>query len=82
MRIEKIRAISESLVKMTHTELVEKNCIGDERSGLIVMGCAILEAICRRWPPATIRAADRGIREGLLTGLMRDNCEISKKSTI
>jgi exopolyphosphatase/guanosine-5'-triphosphate,3'-diphosphate pyrophosphatase len=82
MRVEAISAISESLVKMNHAELAKKVCIGEERAGLVVMGCAILEAICRRWPSATIRAADRGIREGLLTGLMRDNCEISKKSTI
>ena len=80
MRVESISAISESLVKMSHAELAKKDCVGEERAGLVVMGCAILEAICRRWPSATIRVADRGIREGLLKGLMRDNYEISKKS--
>ena len=76
MRVESISAISESLVKMNHAELAEKMCVGEDRAGLVVMGCAILEAICRRWPSDTIRAADRGIREGLLKGLVRDNNEI------
>jgi exopolyphosphatase/guanosine-5'-triphosphate,3'-diphosphate pyrophosphatase len=82
MRVEAISAISKSLVKMNREELAEKFCVGKERAGLIVMGCAILEAICRRWPSATIRAADRGIREGLLRGLVRDNYRISTKSIL
>jgi exopolyphosphatase/guanosine-5'-triphosphate,3'-diphosphate pyrophosphatase len=45
-------------------------CIGPERAELVVAGCAILEAICRRWPVGRLRIADRGIREGLLLGLM------------
>jgi exopolyphosphatase/guanosine-5'-triphosphate,3'-diphosphate pyrophosphatase len=36
----------------------------------MVMGCAILTAICRRWPADHLTAADRGIREGLLLGMM------------
>jgi len=41
------------------------------------MGCAIMEAICRRWPCHEVRAADRGIREGLLIGLMQKNGDLN-----
>ena len=73
MRVETIAAISERLAKMDFAERAKNGCIGQERADLVVMGCAIMEAICRRWPSQKIRAADRGIREGLLMGLMRDN---------
>jgi exopolyphosphatase/guanosine-5'-triphosphate,3'-diphosphate pyrophosphatase len=80
MPVDAISAISERLAKMNHAERAKNGCIGEERADLVVMGCAILEAIYRRWPSATIRAADRGVREGLLKGLMRDNNEIPTKA--
>lgn len=46
-------------------------CIGSERADLVVAGCAILEAICRVCPVGRLRVADRGLREGILLGLMR-----------
>ena len=82
MRVETISAISLKLVQMERTERVEKACIGEERADLVVMGCAILEAICRRWPVPSIRTADRGIREGLLKGLIQDNYKNFKKPSI
>ena len=36
----------------------------------MVAGCAILEAMCRRWPVGQLRVADRGLREGILLDLM------------
>jgi exopolyphosphatase / guanosine-5'-triphosphate,3'-diphosphate pyrophosphatase len=45
-------------------------CIGRERADLVVAGCAILEAICRQWPVMRMRVADRGVREGILFGLI------------
>jgi exopolyphosphatase/guanosine-5'-triphosphate,3'-diphosphate pyrophosphatase len=80
MPVDAISAISERLAKMNHAERAKNGCIGEERADLVVMGCAILEAIYRRWPSATIRAADRCVREGLLKGLMRDNNEIPTKA--
>ena len=82
MRVDKISAISMGLVKMKHTERIKKGCIGKERANFVVMGCAILEAICRRWPVSSIRTADRGIREGLLNGLVQDNYKNSKRFSI
>lgn len=45
-------------------------CIGPGRADLMVMGCAVFAAISRRWPTKFLTAADRGIREGLLLGMM------------
>jgi exopolyphosphatase/pppGpp-phosphohydrolase len=36
----------------------------------VVAGSAILEAVMRTWPATTLRVADRGLREGILHGLM------------
>ncbi|MBI3505416.1 MAG: Ppx/GppA family phosphatase [Proteobacteria bacterium] len=47
-------------------------CIGRERADLVVAGCAVLEGICRRWPVGRLRVADRGLREGILLGMMRE----------
>lgn len=48
-------------------------CIGPDRADLVLAGCAILEAIRRRWPSRRMRVADRGLREGLLTDMMTDD---------
>jgi exopolyphosphatase/guanosine-5'-triphosphate,3'-diphosphate pyrophosphatase len=66
MAAERASAIGRDLARMTPTERARQPCIGAERADLVALGCAVLEAICRRWPVKTLRAADRGIREGLL----------------
>ncbi|HEV2513235.1 MAG TPA: Ppx/GppA phosphatase family protein [Bosea sp. (in: a-proteobacteria)] len=48
-------------------------CIGRERADLVLAGCAILEAIRRRWPCDRLRVADRGLREGVLVELMAED---------
>lgn len=48
-------------------------CIGPDRADLVLAGCAILEAIRRRWPSPRMRVADRGLREGILTDMMADD---------
>ena len=40
---------------------------------LVIAGCAILEAIRRRWPCDRLRVADRGLREGMLVELMAED---------
>lgn len=49
---------------------VANPCIGPDRADLVLAGCAILEAVRRRWPCDRMRVADRGLREGILTELM------------
>lgn len=44
-------------------------CIGRDRAEMMLAGCAILEAMCRRWPIGRLRVADRGLREGILVDL-------------
>ncbi len=48
-------------------------CIGRERADLVLAGCAILEAIRRAFPSDRLRIADRGLREGILMNLMRED---------
>ncbi len=70
IRYESIHAISAKLASLDYQDRRQYPCIGPERADLMVMGCAILTAICRRWPAASLTAADRGIREGLLMSMM------------
>jgi exopolyphosphatase/guanosine-5'-triphosphate,3'-diphosphate pyrophosphatase len=67
---DSIRAISRGLASMTYEERCRAACIGIDRADLVVAGCAILEAICGLWPVGRLRVADRGVREGILDGLM------------
>ena len=67
---ESMRAISSRLSSMAIEERRELNCIGRERADLVVAGCAILEAILDLWPASRLGVADRGIREGILRGLI------------
>ena len=44
--------------------------IGAERAGLMLSGCAIIEAVWELFPAERLRVADRGLREGLLLSMM------------
>ncbi len=67
---ESMRAISDRLSGMALAERQKLPCIGTERADLVVAGCAILESILDIWPAQRLGVADRGIREGILRGLM------------
>ena len=56
---------------MSYAQRAANGCIGAERADLVLAGCAILEAIRRRFPAERIRIADRGLREGILSQMMR-----------
>lgn len=71
LSFENALGVAASLRDMGFDERAAQPCVGPERADLVVAGCAILEAICRAWPVGDLRVADRGIREGLLQGLMR-----------
>jgi len=45
--------------------------IGRGRAELVICGSAILLTILRLWPVARFRIADRGLREGILYGLLQ-----------
>jgi exopolyphosphatase/guanosine-5'-triphosphate,3'-diphosphate pyrophosphatase len=65
-----VAAINRRLAGMDREALARHPCIGRERADLVVMGCAVLEGVCRRWPVGRLRVADRGVREGLLLAMM------------
>lgn len=65
-----MRDISSRLAAMPLAERQKLPCIGTERADLVVAGCAILESILDIWPALRLGVADRGIREGILRGLM------------
>ena len=44
--------------------------IGKDRAQMLVAGCAIIDVLCELWPCERVRVADRGLREGILMGLM------------
>src|SRR6185369_1270399 len=68
-----IDTVIETLLAMSYEERVASPCIGAERADLVLAGCAILEAIRRAFPVPRLRVADRGLREGMLVQMMRDD---------
>ena len=58
---------------MSYAERSSNACIGHERADLVLAGCAILEAIRAHFPAERLRIADRGLREGILTQMMRED---------
>lgn len=67
---QSMRDISMQLSTMSLDDRRALPCIGHERADLVVAGCAILESIMDIWPAVRLGVADRGIREGILRGLM------------
>ncbi len=68
--LDVVHALSDELRALDHEGRASRPCVGVERADLVVAGCAILEALCRRWPVPRLRVADRGVREGILLDLM------------
>jgi exopolyphosphatase/guanosine-5'-triphosphate,3'-diphosphate pyrophosphatase len=61
------------LLGMSYEERAGNNCISVERADLVLAGCAILDAIRRAFPLRRLRVADRGLREGMLVEMMRED---------
>lgn len=68
-----VNAMQAKLLSWDFEGRASNPCIGPDRADLVLAGCAILEAIRRRWPARRMRVADRGLREGLLTDMMADD---------
>jgi exopolyphosphatase / guanosine-5'-triphosphate,3'-diphosphate pyrophosphatase len=73
MQDHQIAYTLQQLLTMTHEERIRHGCIGDARADLVLPGCAIFDAIRRRFPSERIRIADRGLREGILMKMMRED---------
>jgi len=61
------------LLAMDYEERAASPCIGRDRADLVLAGCAILEEIRFAFPSSRLRVADRGLREGILAHLMRED---------
>lgn len=68
---EAVRKVVDGLVAKDFAERSAHPCIGPGRGDVVIAGCAILEAIMRACPVGGLTVADRGLREGLLLGMMR-----------
>ncbi len=68
-----IGAVTANLLAMSYEQRAANPCIGKERADLVLAGCAILEEIRLAFPAERIRVADRGLREGILTLLMKED---------
>ncbi|MCA3556583.1 MAG: Ppx/GppA family phosphatase [Aestuariivirga sp.] len=68
-----IGAVTGRLLRLSYEQRAANPCIGRERADLVLAGCAILEEIRLAFPAQRIRVADRGLREGILTMLMKED---------
>jgi exopolyphosphatase/guanosine-5'-triphosphate,3'-diphosphate pyrophosphatase len=68
-----ISSVVAELMAMSFEERAANPCIGSERADLVLAGCAILDAIRRAFPCPRLRVADRGLREGMLVEMMRED---------
>jgi exopolyphosphatase/guanosine-5'-triphosphate,3'-diphosphate pyrophosphatase len=73
MNEAQVTGVVERLLGMSYEGRVANPCIGAERADLVLAGCAILEAIRRAYPCERLRVADRGLREGMLVQMMRED---------
>jgi exopolyphosphatase/guanosine-5'-triphosphate,3'-diphosphate pyrophosphatase len=61
------------LLGMSYQDRANNNCISVDRADLVLAGCAILDAIRQAFPLERLRVADRGLREGMLVEMMRED---------
>ncbi len=77
-----INAMCARLSGLGHAERRDISCIGRGRADLMLMGCAMLGGICRRWPVGKLSIADRGIREGLLAEMMQQSATSDENASV
>jgi exopolyphosphatase/guanosine-5'-triphosphate,3'-diphosphate pyrophosphatase len=70
---DEISRVVAELMAMSFEQRAANPCIGAERADLVLAGCAILDAIRRTFPCQRLRVADRGLREGMLVEMMRED---------
>jgi exopolyphosphatase/guanosine-5'-triphosphate,3'-diphosphate pyrophosphatase len=68
-----VTCVIEQLLGASYSERAGNPCIGPDRADLVLAGCAILDAIRAAFPLSRLRVADRGLREGMLIDMMRQD---------
>src|ERR1700760_500541 len=79
MNDAEITATISRLLGMSYQERAANQCISVERADLVLAGCAILDAIRNAFPLPRLRVADRGLREGMLVEMMREDGALSAR---
>jgi len=69
--------VARDMASRSPADRAKEPCIGEDRSKLLVAGCAITDVLCEMWPSKMVRVADRGLREGMLMGLMRQSQKVN-----
>ncbi|MEM9780847.1 MAG: Ppx/GppA phosphatase family protein [Pseudomonadota bacterium] len=70
MQGSEVRGVTERLLSLGAGGRSRCPGVGRNRSELIISGAAILSTIFDIWPAQRMRVADRGLREGILYGLL------------
>ncbi|WP_022721350.1 Ppx/GppA phosphatase family protein [Rhodopseudomonas sp. B29] len=73
MNADELSATIGKLRGMSYHDRAANHCIGTERADLVLAGCAILDAVRTAFPLPRLRVADRGLREGMLVEMMRED---------
>lgn len=68
-----IRTVIDRLVSQSRDDFAQHPCIGHERADLVLAGCAVLDVIHQHWPVSQVSVADRGLREGILNQMIRND---------
>ena len=72
MEWDACRSTMKELIEAGPEKRADFPTIGEERAGLMVAGCALMETVWDLAPETRMRVADRGLREGLLLSMMRN----------
>ena len=73
--------VARDMASRSEQDRAKEPCIGEDRAAMLVAGCAITDVLCEMWPSERIRVADRGLREGMLMGLMQQTQRLDRKQT-
>ncbi|MDI9349714.1 MAG: hypothetical protein QM537_06900 [Candidatus Symbiobacter sp.] len=72
-RINIEREIAHILDELSQDHIAIPPIMSRRRHDFVLAGCAIIAAILSMWPVERLRVADRGVREGILLGLMEQS---------
>lgn len=70
LRSQDAVTVARDMASRSPEDRAKEPCIGEDRARMLVAGCAIIDVLCEMWPSKMIRVADRGLREGMLIGLI------------
>jgi len=81
LRLTDAVRVARDMASRSPEERALEPCIGEDRARLLVAGCAITDVLCEMWPSKMVRVADRGLREGMLMGLLQQSQKMNVLKT-